>query len=967
MKDENSKLPAAALDAARDAARPSGNALALLRATFGVTTDGLLVTDGAGRATEWNDRFAALWRLPEELLRARSRSRLLDAMAGQARDAQAFLARVEAIEGGAPCEAVDLLELADGRVFERTTRPIDTAGGGAGRVWSFRDVTERRLAEERLRRSEADLKRFAETESRLATIVQCSDDAIISKSLDGTVRSWNTGAERIFGYTAEEMIGRSILLLIPADRTREEAEIVARMARGERIDHYETVRIAKGGRRLHVSISVSPIRDAAGRVVGASKIARDVTAQREAEQARRQSEEQFRQLADALPQIVWSARPDGVLEYCNDRWFEFVGAKRGDPGAQSWRPILHPDDLLRSMEVWDGCIRSGNLFQIEYRFRDRRTGGYRWFLARAFPMRDDDGRIVRWIGTCTDIDDTKATEERTRFLADASGELAVLTDYRTTLQKVAGLSVPYFADWCAVDVQEADGSIRRVAVAHRDPARVALAHELFRRHPPQPGDAHGVARVLRSGESEWVPFIPDALQAAPVQDEEQARMARELGLKSYICTPLRSRRGTLGALTFATAESGRVFDANDVAAAEDLASRAAIAIDNAHLLATLKESDRRKDEFLAMLAHELRNPLAPIRNSVQIFRAHGMPVPDLQWATEVIDRQVRQMTRLVDDLLDVSRITRGRIELRRQPVDLAEVVASAVEASRPLIDKRRHELTVTIPAQPIRLDADPTRLAQVLSNLLNNAAKYMDPCGRIGLAASQEGGDVVISVRDTGIGIKKEVLPRIFDMFMQGDPGSEQSEGGLGIGLTLVRRLVELHGGSVEARSDGLGKGSEFRVRIPAAGAAEGATARRPEVQAASAAPRRILVVDDNHDAADTLRLLLKKTGNEVNTAHDGIEAVDVAESFRPEIVLLDLGLPKLSGYEAARRIRAQAGGDEMVLVALTGWGHEEDRRRSLEAGFDVHMTKPVEFTALRRLVADFEALRASRARQRKT
>jgi PAS domain S-box-containing protein len=286
-------------------------------------------------------------------------------MAAQVRDAQAFLARVEAIEGGAPCEVVDVLELADGRVFERTARSIGAAGGGAGRVWSFRDVTERRVAEERLRRGEADLKRIAETESRLAAIVESSDDAIISKTLDGTIRSWNTVAERTFGYTAEEMIGRSILLLIPVDRTREEAEIVARMARGERIDHYETVRIAKGGRHLHVSISVSPIRDATGRVVGASKIARDVTARREAEQARRQSEEQFRQLADALPQIVWSARPDGVLEYCNDRWFEFVGAKRGDPGAQSWLPILHPDDLQRSMETWDGCIRSGNLFQIE--------------------------------------------------------------------------------------------------------------------------------------------------------------------------------------------------------------------------------------------------------------------------------------------------------------------------------------------------------------------------------------------------------------------------------------------------------------------------------------------------------------------------------------------------------------------------------------------------------------------------
>jgi PAS domain S-box-containing protein len=937
--------------AGRDADPELARLLALTRATLETTSDGFLVTDGAGRVTEWNERLAAMWRLPADLLASRDHGRWVEAMRSQVRDPDAFVARVAAIAASAPAESSDVLELSDGRVFERSSREQVVDGRGVGRVWCFREATDRNVV--------------ARAQAQLAAIVQDSDDAIISKTLDGVVRSWNAGAERLFGYTADEIVGRSIMLLIPADRSKEEAEIVARLARGERIDHYETVRIAKGGRQVHISLSVSPIRDASGRVVAASKIARDITAQREAEQGRRQSEEQFRHLADALPQIVWSARPDGVLEYCNDRWYEFVGARRTDPGAQSWVPILHPDDLQRSMDTYDGCIRSGNLFQIEYRFRDRRTGGYRWFLARAFPLRDDEGRIVRWIGTCTDIDDTKAAEEKTRFLADASAELAVLTDYRTTLQKVAGLAVPYFADWCAVDVQESDGSIQRVAVTHSDPARVALAHELFRRHPPLPTDQHGVASVLRSGESEWVPYIPDALKAGPVQDEEQARMARELGLNSYICTPLRSRRGTLGALTFATAESGRVFDANDVAAAEDLASRAVIAIENANLLATLKQSDRRKDEFLAMLAHELRNPLAPIRNSVQILRAHGTPVPDLQWATEVIDRQVRQMTRLVDDLLDVSRITRGKIELRRQRVELSEIVANAVEASRPLLEKRRHELTVATPPRPIRLDVDPTRLAQVLSNLLNNAAKYMDHGGRVWLTASQQGGDVVISVRDTGIGIRREMLPRVFDMFMQGEPGSARSEGGLGIGLTLVRRLVELHGGTVEARSDGPGKGSEFLVRIPASGATEEGAPRAAAGTAAGSAPRRILVVDDNRDAADTLRLLLRMMGSEVNTAHDGIEAVAAAAEFRPEVVLLDLGLPKLDGYEAARRIRAQEGGAGMFLVALTGWGHEEDRRRSLEAGFDLHMTKPVEFDALRKLLASLDTLRESRARER--
>jgi signal transduction histidine kinase/ActR/RegA family two-component response regulator len=433
----------------------------------------------------------------------------------------------------------------------------------------------------------------------------------------------------------------------------------------------------------------------------------------------------------------------------------------------------------------------------------------------------------------------------------------------------------------------------------------------------------------------------------------------------------------LGALTFVTAESGRTYDADDVRTAADLAHRTVIAIENASLVATLKEADRRKDEFLAMLAHELRNPLAPIRNAVQIFRAHGLPVPELQWATEVIDRQVHQMTRLVDDLLDVSRITRGKIDLRKELVNLGTIVNGAVEASRPFIEKWGHELTVTIPPQPIRLEADPTRLAQVLMNLLNNAAKYTDQGGRIWLTAELEPprssrspgggrGAVLIRVRDNGIGIPAEMQPRIFDLFTQVDRSVERSEGGLGIGLTLVQRLVELHGGSVEAHSDGPGQGSEFIVRLPVAAEVQGAGPQGAAggTESMVSAARRILVVDDNRDAADSLGLLLRLMGNEVRTAHDGLEAVGAAAAFRPDVVLLDIGLPKLSGYEVARRIREQEGGKDKLLVALTGWGQDEDRRRSREAGFDHHMTKPVEFDALQKLLGETKMGQAGRRQE---
>ena len=329
-----------------------------------------------------------------------------------------------------------------------------------------------------------------------------------------------------------------------------------------------------------------------------------------------------------------------------------------------------------------------------------------------------------------------------------------------------------------------------------------------------------------------------------------------------------------------------------------------MAIENAKLLAALKDADRRKDEFLAILAHELRNPLAPVRNAVQIVRRKGSAVPELQWATEIIDRQIEQMTRLVDDLLDVSRITRGKIELRKEPVELATILKSAVEATRPLIDKWEHELTVAMPPYPIRLEADVTRLTQVFLNLLNNAAKYTEQGGRISVNVEHNLHEVTIRVRDTGIGIPSANLPHVFDMFTQVETSLERSQGGLGIGLTLVKRLVEMHGGAVAARSEGLGKGSEFVVRLPIAPkATEGDSPGAVEHGSLAVPTHRILVVDDNRDAADSMGMLLRMLGNDVHTAYDGLEAVGAVAAFQPQVVLLDIGLPKLNGFEAARRM----------------------------------------------------------------
>jgi len=531
----------------------------------------------------------------------------------------------------------------DGREIpiDNSGAPIRSSEGAmAGVVLVFRDVTERRRA--------------LEARLHLAAIVESSADAIISKALDGTIVSWNQGAQRLYQYTAEEVVGRPISILIPANAPDELPAIMGRLRQGERIEHFETVRVRKDGQRVEVSVSISPIRNADGQVVAASAIARDISERRRVDQ--------------------------------------------------------------------------------------------------------------------------------------------------------------------------------------------------------------------------------------------------------------------------------------------------------------LVEADRLKDEFLAMLAHELRNPLAPIPNAIQVLEDFSPADADLQWARDVIERQVRHMTRLVDDLLDVSRINRGKITLQKERLKLAQVVADAVEIARPHIEARRHQLTVSEPPDPLWLDGDSTRLTQVVANLVNNAAKYMQPGGHIWLTVEKEGEEAVVRVRDTGIGIAPEKLSDIFGLFTQLDRSLDRSQGGLGIGLTLARRLVEMHGGSIHARSDGPGQGSEFVVRLPTLGQIKEVRETSEPSSPALAAPpsRRILIADDNEDFAEmTARLLRRKGGHEVTVVYDGLTALEAAQTFRPDVAFLDIGLPGMNGYELAQRLRQLPGCESVLLVALTGYGQEEDRRRALAAGFDEHLTKPVRYDTLQRLLGE--------------
>ncbi|HKQ46765.1 MAG TPA: ATP-binding protein [Phycisphaerae bacterium] len=531
-------------------------------------------------------------------------------------------------------------------------RPIRVAA----LVSSVRTALRARGRQYQMRNQLIERERSMEGLAFLAAIIAASDDAIISKTLQGIILTWNGAAKRLFGYSAKEAIGKSITLIIPPEKQEEERSILERLGRGERIEPFDTVRVANDGRRIDIALTVSPIWSADGKIIGASKIARDITQR-------------------------------------------------------------------------------------------------------------------------------KRTE------------------------------------------------------------------------------------------------------------------------------------------------------------------------------AALLQADRRKDEFLAILGHELRNPLAPIRNSLHILRMNRRNDSATDHVGEMMERQVNHMVRLVDDLLEVSRITRGKIELRKEQIEVAAVVRSAVETSGPLIEELGHQLAVTIPTEPLFLEADPVRLTQVLANLLNNAAKYTATGGQIWLSVRREAQELVISVRDTGMGISQEMLSRVFDMFTQFDQLDDRGKGGLGIGLTLVKSLVELHGGRVSAHSDGPGKGSEFIVRLPLVTVHRPIDVQRPkELTSPPLASPRILVVDDNRDSADSMGMLLKMLGADVRVAYDGPEAIEAITTHKPLAVLLDIGMPGMDGHEVARWVRQQPGAQDMTLIALTGWGQMEDRLRTQTAGFDYHLVKPADVTALKTLLASIES-----------
>ena len=543
---------------------------------------------------------------------------------------------------------------------------------------------------------------------------------------------------------------------------------------------------------------------------------------------------------------------------------------------------------------------------------------------------------------------TSAEEQQRRasFLAEATQVMASSLDVDTILTGASGLVVPFLADFGAVVLVNEDGSERArrsAAVAgwesylgqHREAFEAMLAKQQARAMSTV---AHAQCDRLT------MPPDGDAVDEAPTGE-----------IHAF---PLVTRGKTRGALLVALGPSSRRLAGADLALADNLAGRAAASLDNCLLYEEIQNADRRKNEFLATLSHELRNPLAPMRAALHMLRAGNVEAQKGRSLLETMERQVGQMTRLVEDLLDISRITRGMIELRREPVDVSAEIRNSLESCQGPLEVGRHQLVMDLAPDSMRVMADRVRLQQILENLILNAVKYTEPGGRIEVRAHPEGDDIVIQVRDNGIGIAPEKLLQVWDLFVQVDESQERTRKGLGIGLALVKDLVKRHGGAVMATSEGLGRGSTFSVRLPRATSADLRPLAKEEHAAADPGSRRVLVVDDNIDAAETLAMMLEILGQQTRQAHDGHKAVAMAAEFRPEVVFMDIGLPGLSGHEVATRLRKDLGMTEAYMVALSGYGTEEDRRKSLYAGFDSHMVKPLDPTTLPGILANADRRR---------
>lgn len=760
------------------------------------------------------------------------------------------------------------------------------------------------------------MKRAELATAQLAAIVNSSEDAIFSQDTEGHVLSWNKGAENLFGYTAAEIVGETADRLIPAPLRVEVSQALARLNRGEVLQSYETVGLRKDGTLRDVSFSLSPILDAQGRIKGAARIARDITERKRAELALTESHARFETLFNNSPTGIYLVDADFRIRLMNRPALTIFSTIEGVIG-KDFGEVLH---ILWPPKVAD---------DVSERFKHTLLTGESYSVPEFNEERHD---------------------RRIREYYDWQIHRIVLPDGRFGV-------VCYFVDISArvlaeQSLRQGENRLRFIMESIPQKILTATPDGAVDYYNPQWFEYTGLTFDQIKG-SGWKQFVhPDDLGESVRTWERSIATGEECILEQRFRRADGEYRWHLSRTVAMRDPQGKV--SLWIGSNTDIHEQWEAANRLRRYAAETSEANHQKSEFLAMLAHELRNPLAPIGNALQILQSPDATGKADAPVVAMLERQVSQMVRLVDDLLDASRISLGRIELRFGHIELTSLVSNATDVVRPLCRSLEQDLTLSLPAEPIYLKADPTRLTQVVGNLLNNACKFTPNGGSIWVSVECEADQAVIRVRDRGVGIAEVQLRRIFDLFMQVDTSLERSAGGLGIGLTLVKRLVELHNGTVEVHSAGLGQGSEFVVRLPILDdtgltlIAAAAMSERERIPS-----RRILVVDDNRDSADSLAMLLRLSGHETRTAHDGLEAVDAAAAFRPDVILLDLGMPNLNGYEACRRIRAQASGKDIMIIATTGWGQEQAREASRAAGFDAHLVKPVNPAELARLLAN--------------
>jgi PAS domain S-box-containing protein len=807
-------------------------------------------------------------------------------------------------------------------------------------------------------------KRAEETAQRWSNVFEHVRWGAVMVSEDGSkLIMMNPAYASMHGYTVEELKGKPLVELF-APETRVELAEHIRLTREQGHHTFEALHVRRDGAAFPVLVESTAVKERDSKIVYLAAHVQDISDRKRIEEELRRGEEKYRSLLENANDIIYAHDLEGNYLTVNRACEMITGYSRKEIlGGLNIAQVVAPEHLEIAKEMTRRKLvdPSPTVYEVDIITKD----GRRLAIEVSTRIAWRDGKPVAVEGIARDVTERKRAETAVRFLAEAGGVIASSLDYETTLASVARMAVPTLADWCTVDVLDDSGTLKRLAVAHVDQAKVEWAYELQKRYPADKDSPRGIPNVLRTGKSEIYPEIADEMLVAGAIDAEHLKIMREVGFTSAIVAPLVAQGRTLGAITFITAESKRKYGPDDLALAESLAHRAAIAIENARLYRSAQEANRLKDEFLATVSHELRTPLTAILGWAYLLRSGQIDDDSTATALETIERNARSQAQIIDDLLDVSRIITGKLRLDVREIDPTSFIESAIEAVRPAAEAKGVRLQKVMDTGVISISGDPARLQQVVWNLLSNAIKFTPKGGRVQLRLERVNSHIEIVVTDTGSGIRSDFLPHVFERFRQADQATTRQHGGLGLGLAIVRHLIELHGGTVNAESAGEGSGATFTVRLPLVpvyqkqDSEERVHPAAREPLASFSCPERlnglkVLVVDDEADTRELLKFGISQCGALVTTASSAKDALEMLDQERPEILISDIGMPDEDGYELIRKVRAlpvEKGG-AIPAIALTAYARTEDRMRVLRAGYQMHVPKPVEFAELIAIIA---------------